>query len=109
MIESGRTLGARYQRGWVGMLALLLALVLMGFLARTLLQQMGVTARAETPVTTRSPASKAAASERPSTDIEPLPGGGAMPGAALERARAFDAQVQQQSRDAAARIDAATK
>lgn len=45
---------AARQRGWVGLLLLLMALVIAGFLVRTAAKQLGATERPEDPAITKS-------------------------------------------------------
>ena len=80
------------QRGWAGLLSLLLALVIVGFVMRTLLKHMAGDAAP-------APGSPRAAS------VEGLPGGVAAP--PLERARAVEGQLQREADEARRRIDAA--
>ena len=93
------------QRGWVGLIALLIALVIVGLLSQKLLKQMGlfsddrVTTKAGGP---RGPASIGAV---------PLDVTGATPtpANAIERAKGLESTLQQQSQDMGQRIDAQTK
>src|SRR5690348_9057601 len=88
------------QRGWVGLIGLLIALVLVLVLGRTLLQQMGLTSppsmTASTPVA-RQLAPEAANAQAASAQLQIT--------APIERARSVEAIVQQQARDAAARVE----
>ena len=95
-------IGERRQRGWVGMLGLLLALVIAGLLVRTLLKQMGITERPETPAVTRAPATGNAPADTPA------PAAGTR-GTSVERARAIEGQVLRQAEEAAERLEAAQK
>ena len=92
------------QRGWVGLIGLLIALVIVLVLGRTLLQQMGLTSppsmSASTPVA-RQNASDAANAQAASSQLRVT--------APLERARGVEAVVQQQARDAAASVERATQ
>ena len=85
------------QGGWVGLIGLLIALVIVVLLGRTLLKQMGLFSE--------TPAERAVA--KPGvTQVD-----AAAPAitAPIERARALEQQVQQQARDNAARIDGAAR
>jgi hypothetical protein len=85
------------QGGWVGIIVLLLALVIVALLGKTLLQQMGLST---------SPAKERAVA-RPGnvqSDVATPP-----PMQALERARSLQDTVQQQARENAARIDKAAQ
>ncbi|MGH8849912.1 MAG: hypothetical protein ACREYD_02865, partial [Casimicrobiaceae bacterium] len=46
---------ARRQRGWVGLVVLLLALVIVAMLAQTALRHYGLLARADAPAKTATP------------------------------------------------------
>jgi hypothetical protein len=85
------------QGGWVGIIVLLLAVVIVGLLGKTLLQQMGLVGG--------SPKERAVA--RPGNVqtelVTPSPVN------ALERARGLEQSVQQQARDNAARIEKVTE
>jgi hypothetical protein len=87
------------QKGWVGLIGLLLALVVVALLGRSLLKQMGVFADA--------PRERAVA-KRVSEPVS-VPSESASPSftAPMERARGVEQQLQQQAREQAARIDAA--
>ena len=88
------------QRGWAGLIGLLIALAIVLLLGRTVLQQMGVLSphppAASTPVSRQlapDAASAQAATASPSYS------------APIERARSVESTVQQQARDAAARVE----
>ena len=84
------------QGGWVGLIVLLLAVVIVGLLGKTLLQQMGIVGGA--------PGDRAVA--RPGNvqgDVVVPP-----PAAALEKARALEKAVQEQARENSERIDKAS-
>jgi len=84
------------QGGWVGLIVLLLALAVVALLGKTLLQRMGLASPA--------PGDKSLA--RPGSvqgDVVVPP-----PAEALERVRGLERAVQEQARDAAARVDRAT-
>ena len=100
MRESERS-PPRRQRGWVGLVVLLIALVIVGMLMKTVLQQYGLTGKA-------GPASKATQLDAVSPDPSHV-GAAPPPGNAIERARGLEANVQQQANDLSKRIDAATK
>jgi hypothetical protein len=88
------------QHGWVGLVVLLLALVIVAVLMKTVLQQYGLTGG------TTGSASKA-------TQLDPVSPDGTVtapsPRNALERARGLESSVQQQAKDIAKRIDDGTK
>ena len=90
------------QRGWAGLIGLLIALAIVLLLGRTVLQQMGVLSphppAASTPVSRQLAPDDAAASAQAATASPSY-------SAPIERARSVDAMVQQQARDAAARVE----
>jgi hypothetical protein len=92
------------QRGWAGLIGLLIALVIVLVLGRTLLQQMGLTSppsmTASTPVV-RQNASDASDAQAASSQLQVT--------APMERARGVEAVVQQQVRDAAANVERSTQ
>jgi hypothetical protein len=87
------------QRGWIGLIVLLLAVVIVGVLEKTVLQQYGLSGTAA-PATRGLPIDAAAPD---ATTNVPAPRN------ALERARGVESSVQQQAEDLSKRIDAATK
>ena len=96
------------QRGWLGLIGLLLALVIVAVLAQRMLKTYGLLPGAE-------PGAKSA-SERglrgPGVAIPaPYDGTGVTPtpAAAMERARGLESAVQQQAQDLNKRIDEGTK
>ena len=93
------------QRGWIGLIVLLIALVIVGLLSQKLLKQMGLFS--DDRVTT-----KAAGPRGPGPlGAVPIDATGATPtpGNAIERAKGLESTVQQQSQDMGQRIDAQTK
>ena len=84
------------QRGWVGVIVLLLALAIVALLGKTLLQQMGIVGGATGDKVNARPGNVQG-------DVVVPP-----PAAALERARGLEQAVHEQARDAAARVDRAT-
>ena len=87
------------QRGWVGLIVLLVAVVIVGMLLKTVLKEYGLTG-------TTGPASKATPVDWVSPDVTTTE---VTPRNALERARALESAVQQQAADQAKRIDDALK
>ena len=83
------------QRGWAGLIVLLVALVIVGMLLKTVLQQYGLTG-------TTGPASKATPVDAVSHDVTTTE---VAPRNAIERARGLESAVQQQAVDNAKRID----
>ena len=93
------------QRGWVGLIVLLIALVIVGLLSQKLLKQMGLFSEDRVM-------SKAAGPRAPGPiGAVPLDVTGAtpVPTNAIERAKGLESTLQQQSQDMGQRIDAQTK
>ena len=88
------------QGGWIGLIGLLIVLAVVLLLGRTVLQQMGMLGPHAAPAST--PMSRQAAGDASSAQ-----GASSTPSftAPLERARSLEATVQQQARDAAARVE----
>jgi hypothetical protein len=87
------------QRGWVGLIVLLVALVIVGMLLKTVLKEYGLTG-------TTGPASKATPVDSVSHDVTTTQ---VTPRNALEQARGLESSVQRQAVDQAKRIDDALK
>ncbi|HEX8738941.1 MAG TPA: hypothetical protein VF925_02225 [Casimicrobiaceae bacterium] len=89
---------AMHQRGWLGLIGLVLALVIVALLARTILKEYGLagnsTATARHVMVPGAPDVESAANITPKN--------------ALERARALQDQVRKDAADEEKRIDAAT-
>lgn len=86
------------QGGWAGLIGLLLALLIVFLLGKTVLQQTGLLNATAKPAT---------AAARPGN--VPAEVATPTPAAALERARALEAQVRQQARENEERIDKASQ
>jgi hypothetical protein len=93
-----RTNRAR-QGGWIGLIVLIVAVVIVGMLMKTVLKEYGLTG-------TTGPASKATPVDSVSHDVTTTE---VTPRNALERARGLESAVQQQAADQAKRIDDALK
>jgi hypothetical protein len=91
--------GRSRQGGWVGLIVLVLALVIVGVLVKTVLQQYGLTGNTGT-------ASKATPIDSVSHDVNTTV---VTPRNTLESARGLESAVQQQAADQAKRIDDALK
>jgi hypothetical protein len=87
------------QGGWVGLIVLVVAVVIVGMLVKTVLKEYGLTG-------TTGPASKATPVDSVSHDVTTTE---VTPRNALERARGLESAVQQQAVDNAKRIDDALK
>jgi hypothetical protein len=96
------------QRGWLGLIGLLLALVIVAVLAQKVLKTYGLLSGAEpraTSASERGPRGPGGISPAPmdATGVTPTPT------AAMERARGLESAVQQQAQDLNKRIDDAAK
>ena len=93
------------QRGWVGLIVLLLALLIVAVLSQKLLRQMGLLSNDRVTTTTAGPrgVGPSAPVDVDSTIATPVPGN------AIERARSVESTVLQQSQDMGRNIDAQTK
>jgi hypothetical protein len=89
------------QRGWIGLIGLLLALVIVALLMQKLLKTYGLLSGAEPATKTAAPRGPGDASPAPvdATVVTPTPG------AALERARGLESAVQEQAKDINKRMD----
>jgi hypothetical protein len=95
------------QRGWLGLIGLLLALVIVAVLAQKVLKTYGLLSGAE-------PGAKSASERAPRGPGEvspaPLDASGVTPApAAMERARGLESAVQQQAQDLNKRMDETAK
>jgi hypothetical protein len=93
------------QRGWVGLVLLLVALLIVAVLSQRILRQYGLLqgSSGDTKATaTRSPGDSML-SPSDATSATPLPAN------AVERARGVEATIQQQADDASKRIDDQSK
>jgi hypothetical protein len=99
-------MGARHrQRGWVGLIVILLALVIVGMLAQTLLKQYGLLPSDRDATTTAGPRGVGPTtpmSADPTTTTPALT-------KPLERARGLESSLQQQTEEMGKRIDAQTQ
>ncbi len=93
------------QRGWIGLIVLLLALVIVAMLARTAVSQYGLLSGDPGPERTyeRNAVSPAAVAPFEPSSSPPAPT------APMERARAVEGMLQQQAREQAQRIDGAAR
>ncbi len=96
------------QRGWIGLIGLLLALVIVALLAQKLLKTYGLIQDTEPGAKStagRGVRGPGEASPAPMDATEATPA----PAAAIERARGLESAVQQQAQDMNKRIDDAAK
>ena len=94
----------RHQRGWVGLVVILVALVIVALLAERALKGYGLVPGAD--LNTRAGSRVPPAASQAGVDPTSVP---ATPGATLDRARALEQQVQQEAKDQAKRIDEQTQ
>jgi hypothetical protein len=101
-LSSGRSARSD-QRGWIGLIAILIALVIVAMLAQTLLKSSGLLGSgAPTKAGTRVPGP--AAPVAPDSAAAP-----AAPTTPIESARGLEQQVQRDAQEQARRIDEQTK
>jgi hypothetical protein len=97
--------GTFHQRGWVGLVVLLLALVIVAFLAQTALKRYGLLPDERAPTKTAGPRGVG-----PTTPMVIDPTGATpAPRNAIERGRGLESSLQQQTQEMGQRIDAQTK
>ena len=91
---------AQRQRGWIGLIGLLIALVLVALLAQTVLKTYGLL-----------PGSDAAANAGPRGvgAVGPAPADPIVAAPPIERARGVEHQLQRDAQDLALRIDESAK
>lgn len=102
--QLGTTACPRRQRGWVGLVVILIALVIVAVLAERALKGYGLVPGADS--NTRAGGRVPPAASQAGVDPTSVP---ATPGATLDRARGLEQQVQQQAKDQAKRIDEQTQ
>jgi Tfp pilus assembly protein PilX len=92
------------QRGWAGIVVLLLALLVIAILGQKMLHEYGLTAQATSggPSSQKNSARPAAAATDVAGDATAAT---PVPANAIERARGMEAVIQQQADQAAKRID----
>jgi len=92
---------AHHQRGWLGLIGLLLALVIVAVLMQKVLKTYGLLSGVDPETKTAAPRGPGGVSPAPmdATVVTPTPG------AALERARGLESAVQQQATDMNKRMD----
>ena len=93
------------QRGWIGLIVILLALVIVAVLAQTALKRYGMLGEERTISKTTGPRGVGL-----TTPIELDPTGASVtPGNAVERARGLESSLQQQTEKMGGQIDSQTK
>jgi len=93
------------QRGWVGIIVILLALVIVAILAKDALKKYGLTPGAAVTTKAGTPAERARAPGAGGIEALDLGSAPATPASALERARGVEDMVKQQADERASRID----
>ena len=97
----------RLQRGWVGLVVLLLALVIVAMLAKDALKEYGMLGGS--PAAAQTQGGTAAASGGTGGAVDPGTASAPAVAAPIERARAVEGTLRQQAEDAGKRIDDATR
>lgn len=94
------------QRGWVGLIVLLVALLIVAMLAQTALKRYGLLPDDRATATTQA----GPRGVGPTTPMSVDPTGATpVPRNAIERARGLESSLQQQTQEMGQRIDAQTK
>ena len=93
----------RRERGWVGLIALLLALLIVAILAQTALKHYGLLSSADAPDAHAHAPTMVAPAEVDATSAAPAPRN------ALKRARSLEGDVRQGAEEVDKKIDDQTK
>jgi hypothetical protein len=91
------------QRGWIGLIAILIALVIVAVLAQTVLKSYGLLG-SDAPAAARTRVPGPAAPVAPDTNAAPQ-----APTTPIERARGLEQQLQRDAQEQERRIDEQTK
>jgi hypothetical protein len=97
------------QRGWVGLIVILVALVIVAILAKDALKKYGLAPGATVTTKAGTPAERARAPGAGGIEALDLGSAPAAPASALERARGVEGMVKQQAGERAARGDGVTR
>jgi hypothetical protein len=97
------------QGGWVGLVVILLALVIVAFLAKDALKQYGLVPGAAVTTKAGTPAERARAPGAGGIEALDLGSAPTAPASALERARGVEDMVKQQAGERATRVDGAAR
>ena len=97
------------QRGWIGLVVVLLALVIVAVLAKDALKSYGLVPGAAGTKKAGTAGERARAPGAVGAEAIDLGGVPSAPAAALERARGVEEMVKQQADERAARVDGAAK
>jgi hypothetical protein len=97
------------QRGWAGLVMILVALAIVAFLAKDALKGYGLATRPAVPTKAGTPAERARAPGAGGIEALDLGSAPVTPASALERARGVEDMVKQQAGERAARMDGAAR
>jgi hypothetical protein len=97
------------QRGWVGLIAILVALVIVAMLAKDALRQYGLVPGGAAPAKAGSPGERARAPGAVGAEAFDPGAATAAPAAPLERARGLEESVRQQAEERAKRTQDAVR
>ena len=97
------------QRGWVGLVVILLALVVVAILAKDALKQYGLVPGAAVSTRAATPGERARAPAAAGVESADAGAAPASPAAALDRARGVEDMVKRQADERAARGDGTTR
>ncbi len=97
------------QRGWVGLVMILVALVIVAILAKEALKGYGLSSGAAVSTKAGTPAERVRAPGAGGIEALDLGSAPAAPASALERARGVEDMVKQQADARAARMDGAAR
>lgn len=93
------------QRGWLGLVVMLVALVIVALLAKEALKQFGLTPGKATATKAGTPAERARAPGAAGVEALDFDSAPTAPGAALDRARGVEDMVKRQADERATRMD----
>ena len=97
------------QRGWAGLVMVLVALAIVAFLAKDALKGYGLASRPAVATKTATPAERTRAPGAGGVEALDLGSAPAAPVSALERARGVEDMVKQQASERAGRMDGAVR
>ncbi len=97
------------QRGWVGLVVILLALGIVALLAKDALKQYGLIPGAAAPVKAGTPGERSRAPGAVGAEAIDLGSAPAAPASGLDRARGVEDMVKRQADERAARGDGTTR
>ena len=97
------------QRGWIGLVMILVALAIVGYLAKDALKAYGLTSAPKATTKAGTPGERARAPGAIGAEAVDLDSAPVAPANALERARGVEDMVKQQAAERAARSDGTTQ